>query len=78
MSDLVEHAHASFISKKLLIEEIKAKYIDLKKTHIDAFVKECFEKKKQPLDSKVIKNFFLYFIVPPPRSTSSVREVWCT
>jgi hypothetical protein len=58
VNDLVEHAHASFISKKLLIEEIKAKYVDLKKTHIDAFVKECFEKKKQPLDSKVIINIF--------------------
>ncbi len=53
ISDLIEIGHGSVISKKQLIEEVKAKYTDLKKTHLEAFVKECFEKSKRPKDSKV-------------------------
>ena len=30
----------------------KAKYGDLRKTHVEFFVKECFSKEKRPLDSK--------------------------
>jgi hypothetical protein len=51
--DLVYQAHAVSLSKKQLIDDIKSRFNDLKKSHVEAFVKECFEKKKQPLDSKV-------------------------
>jgi hypothetical protein len=53
ISDLVQHGHATVISKKQLIEDIKVKYSDLKKSHIETFVRECFEKQKRPADSKV-------------------------
>ena len=48
---LVELGHGSAIPKKQLVEQIKKEHADLKKSHVDMFVKECFEKKK--LDSKV-------------------------
>ena len=44
--DLVHSAHATSFSKKQLIEDIKSRFSDLKKTHVEAFVKECFDKKK--------------------------------
>ena len=46
VNDLVYQAHATSFSKKKLIEDIKSRFKDLKKTHLEAFVKECFEKKK--------------------------------
>jgi hypothetical protein len=48
---LVELGHGSTIPKKQLAEQIKKDHADLKKGHIETFVKECFDKKK--LDSKV-------------------------
>jgi nucleoid DNA-binding protein len=44
ISDLVFFSHATVLNKKELIEDIRGKYPDLKKTHIESFVKECFEK----------------------------------
>ncbi len=44
ITDLISYGHATQLSKKQLIDEIKLKYPDLKKTHVDTFVKECFEK----------------------------------
>lgn len=46
VNDLIIQAHATSLSKKQLIDDIKLRFTDLKKTHVDAFVKECFDKKK--------------------------------
>ncbi len=53
IDQLSEIAHGTILSKKQLIELIKKEFPDLKKTHIELFVKESFEKQKRPLDSKV-------------------------
>lgn len=50
---LVEIGHGSSIPKKLLQETFKREFSDLKKSHVEVFVKECFKKEKLPLDSKV-------------------------
>lgn len=60
ISDLIDIGHGSVISKKQLIEDIKGKYSDLKKTHVETFVKECFEKARRPLDSKVRTILLIY------------------
>ena len=67
VNELVPFAHATSLSKKQLIDEIKARYPELKKTHIENFVKDTFEKAKRPLDSKVSTNFYLMipFILDP-------------
>lgn len=44
IGDIISTSHATQLSKKQLIEDIKGKYPELKKTHVDTFVKECFEK----------------------------------
>ena len=44
ITDLISYSHATSVSKKQLIEDIRGKYPDLKKSHIESFVKECFEK----------------------------------
>lgn len=50
---LIELGHGLSTSKKQLIELFKKEHQDLKKSHLEVFVKECFEKSKRPLDSKV-------------------------
>ena len=53
ITDIISYGHATQLSKKQLTEDIKSKYPDLKKTHVETFVKECFEKQRRPADSKV-------------------------
>lgn len=53
INELLEIGHGTAQSKKILNEIFKKEYSDLKKGHIEVFVKECFEKQKRPHDSKV-------------------------
>ena len=58
IENLIELGHGTTLSKKQLIDMFKKEFLDLKKTRIDLFVKECFEKQRRPLDSKVSDNNF--------------------
>jgi hypothetical protein len=70
IADIISFSHATQLSKKQLIEDIKVKYPELKKTHVDTFVKECFEKQKRPADSKVSNNsYFICYRLDFSRST---------
>jgi hypothetical protein len=74
--DLVVTAHATSFSKKQLIEDIKSRFGDLKKTHVEAFVKECFDKKKQPLDSKVRLYRYLFLLGSSICPGRGFRKIW--
>ena len=76
IADIISSSHATQLSKKQLIEDIKVKYPELKKTHVETFVKECFEKQKMPADSKVRKSFVKYFIDSTFRDQQCCRQVW--
>ena len=54
INELLEIGHGTAQSKKILNEIFKKEYSDLKKGHIEVFIKECFEKQKRPHDTKVI------------------------
>jgi hypothetical protein len=53
LDDLVNICHGSDKSKKTLLEEIVGKYPQLRKTHVDHFLKSSFTKERRPLDNKV-------------------------
>lgn len=44
IGNLIEIGHGTTLTKKQLIELLRKEHQDLKKTHVDLFVKECFEK----------------------------------
>lgn len=44
IGNLIEIGHGTTLTKKQLIELLRKEHLDLKKTHVDLFVKECFEK----------------------------------
>ena len=76
ITDIISFSHATQLSKKQLIEDIKGKYPELKKTHVDTFVKECFEKQRRPADSKVSKLFVMHVIDSTFRDQQCCRQVW--
>jgi hypothetical protein len=77
IADIISFSHATQLSKKQLIEDIKGKYPELKKTHVDTFVKECFEKQRRPADSKVSKSSCVMYIIDSTfRYQQCCRQVW--
>jgi hypothetical protein len=53
LDKLIEIGHGSTLTKKELLAAFRQENAMLKSNHIQTFVKECFDKEKRPLDSKV-------------------------
>lgn len=48
--DIIEMGHGIQGSKKQLIDMIRQRFPDLKKSRVDTFVKECFDKERRAPD----------------------------